>query len=94
MTDTTVPAPQAETAVLDDAHVGDIEGALGTVSMHDTRAATDVGPPAADARGDRRARADRHDRRQRRRRRVDVRAGRPAVRHDAAVESCCCSSRC
>jgi NRAMP (natural resistance-associated macrophage protein)-like metal ion transporter len=34
--DATVPAPRAETAVLDDAHVGDIEGALGTVSMHDT----------------------------------------------------------
>ncbi len=34
--DATLPAPRAETAVLDDAHVGDIEGALGTVSMHDT----------------------------------------------------------
>ena len=34
--DATLPARRAETAVLDDAHVGDIEGALGTVSMHDT----------------------------------------------------------
>jgi len=34
-TDATEPAPHA-TAVLDDAHVGDIEGALGTVSMYDT----------------------------------------------------------
>jgi NRAMP (natural resistance-associated macrophage protein)-like metal ion transporter len=34
--DATLPAPRAETAALDDAHVGDIEGALGTVSMYDT----------------------------------------------------------
>ena len=34
-TDATEPAPHA-TAVLDDVHIGDIEGALGTVSMHDT----------------------------------------------------------
>jgi NRAMP (natural resistance-associated macrophage protein)-like metal ion transporter len=30
--------PQAQAAVLDNAHVGDIEGALGTIFQHDTRA--------------------------------------------------------
>ena len=77
--------PTRERAVLDSAHVGDIQGAFGTIGQHDTG-----------ARRSWRARAlallaiigpgpDRDGRRQRRRRRRDLLAGRPELRHEPAV---------
>ena len=73
-------------AVLDEAHVGDIQGAFGTIRQHDTGARRSWGAPAAHAARDHGSRADRHGRGQRRRRRLDLRAGRTELRAQPAVD--------
>ena len=76
--------PPRERAVLDSAHVGDIQGAFGTIGQHDTGGGAAALPRARTAR-DRRAGADRDGRRQRRRRRGDLLAGRTELRHEPAL---------
>ena len=77
-------APPRERAVLDSAHVGDIQGAFGTISQHEDGAPR-AALAGAGAAGDHRPGADRDGRRQRRRRRRDLLAGGPELRHEPAV---------
>ena len=79
-------------AVLDDAHVGDIRGALGTIRPTTPPAARPV-RQAEDAAGDRRPRPDRDVRRQRRGRLLHLRAGRAELRHPAAVDAAAADPR-
>ncbi len=75
----------ATPAVLDEAHVGDIRGALGTIRLHDTGGPAGLGGQAPDP-GRHRGPGDHRDGgRQRRRRGGDLLAGRPKLRHQPAV---------
>ncbi len=87
------PSPVPPSAVLDDAHVGDIQGALGTIRVGDIGHAADLAPTSADAARHHGAGSDRHGRRQRRRRRLDLRAGRSGLRLLAAVDAAAAHSR-
>ena len=78
-------ASARERAVLDSAHVGDIQGAFGTIGQHDTAARRSWRARALALARDHRPGADRDGRRQRRRRRRDLLAGRPELRHEPAV---------
>ena len=81
----TFTPPAERRSVLDRAHVGDIEGALGHRGVVRHRSAPLAAPPAGDPAGHHGTRPGRHDRGQRRRRPGRLRAGRPELRHEPAV---------
>ena len=78
------PRPR-RSAVLDTAHLGDIEGAFGRISVGETDHPRTLEDPAADPAGHRRSRDHRDGRRQRRRRGGHLRPGRPELRLLPAV---------
>ena len=74
-------------AVLDEAHLGDIEGAFGRISVGEVGERPYMEATAPDPGGHRRAGHHRHGRRQRRRRCLYLRPGRAELPHHAAVDA-------
>ena len=81
-------------AVLDEAHIGDIRGALGTIRQRRHRTPPRLVGTPADAARHPRAGPHRHGRRQRCRRVRHLYPGRPELWHHACCGRCCCWSRC
>ena len=81
----TAARASATTAVLDEAHIGDIRGALGTISQHDVGARQRLGRTSAHPRCDYRPGHHRHGGGQRRWRSCHLLPGGPKLRHQPFV---------